>query len=114
MSRLVIARPKVCIRIKPELAERQSKESLCQVTAEDSYKRCAVQPELLKIRRAGKIFCTVHLHTHKRTKTVSDNKRAFYFITKRGLPKSECSKELCILILNIRYGNGASVVVRDS
>lgn len=114
MSQLVIARPTVCMRIKPELAERQSEESMCQATAEDSYKRCAVQPALLKTCRAGKILCTVHLHTHKRTKTVSDNKRAFYFSTKRGLPKSESSNELCIMILNIRYGNGASVVVRDS
>ena len=114
MSRLVIARPKDCMRIKPELVERQSEEPLWRATAEDSCKRCAVQPALQMMSRAGKILCTDHLHKHKRTKTVSDNKRAFYFITKRGLPKSECSEELCMQVLNIRYGNGASVVVRDS
>ena len=37
-----------------------------------------------------------------------------HYETKRGFPKSGClwKQGLCIKILNTRYGNGASVVVR--
>ncbi len=33
--------------------------------------------------------------------------------TKWGLPKLECQVRLCTKVLNIQYGNGVLVVVRD-
>ena len=38
---------------------------------------------------------------------------AFYSVTKWGLPKLERSQELWAQALNIQYGNGAAVVVRE-
>lgn len=55
-----------------------------------------------------------YLHKHKRTKIVSDNGQANYFVSKWGLPKLKCY--LCSYehkALNIQYGNGAFVVVRE-
>jgi hypothetical protein len=49
----------------------------------------------------------------KRTENISDNLSSHYQVSKRGLPKPECvTKAMKQRLLNIRHGNGASVVVR--
>jgi hypothetical protein len=49
----------------------------------------------------------------KRTENISDNRSSCYQMSKRGLPKPErARKAMKQRLLNIRHGNGASVVVR--
>ena len=49
----------------------------------------------------------------KRMENISDNLSGHYQVSKRGLPKPErATKAMKQRLLNIRHGNGASVVVR--
>lgn len=81
--------------------------------AEDNYKRYAVHLLSENLTERSEIECTVRMYKHKRTKTVSENGKLSYFVTKWGLPKSErLKKRLCAAVLNIRYGNGVFIVVR--
>lgn len=58
------------------------------VMTEDSYNRHAAYLVWETMTKTSETECAARMYKHKRTKTVSDNERSFfYFVTKWGLPK---------------------------
>jgi len=81
---------------------------------EDSYKRHIVHLTLRTTSMVSETKCTTRLYKQKRTKAVSDNEHSFFTLSLNGDCLSwNAGNSYGQKALNIQYGNGASVVVRE-
>ena len=81
--------------------------------AQGICKRRTVTTSVPSSRIEGRDKSQRSCNKQKRTENISDNLSRYYQMSKRGLPKPErARKAMKQWLLNIRHGNGASVVVR--
>lgn len=84
-----------------------------QIAAEDNYTRCTMTPLILSFYNRGRNLSWHNSNKRERTEVISDNLSQLCYCTINGdCLNRKASRLLGKRPMNIRQGNGASVVVR--